>query len=309
MSRGSGLSDRTGVPLPLLAAMLAVCCWGIGPLLVKAISASSTTISLYRMWVAVPVALLVCRLSGNKLTVEILRRSLPAGALFAFSIVCGFASFQHTSVANATLIGALTPVLVLLVAGRLFGERVTRRDLSFAALSMLGVLAVVLGASKTAGASFYGDMLAVANLIGFTVYFLEVKRQRTRGIPSAAYLAGIMLTGALVLTPYALLTSHDLGAIGGTDWLWIILMVLIPGTVGHGLMNWAQGQVDVTILSLMTLANPVISTVGAWIVYDESLAVVQVLGAMVVLVGLGGVVVGHQGMAPKEVVEVGEPAM
>ena len=34
-------------------------------------------------------------------------------------------------------------------------------------------------------------------------------------------------------------------------------------------MNWAQRYVDVTISSLMTLANPVVTTIGAWLVYDQ----------------------------------------
>jgi drug/metabolite transporter (DMT)-like permease len=91
-----------------------------------------------------------------------------------------------------------------------------------------------------------------------------------------------------------LLTSHDLGAIGGRDWLWLFALVLIPGTLGHGLMNWAQRYVDVTISSLMTLANPVVSTVGAWLVYDQVLNGVQILGAAVVLAALAAIVVAQR---------------
>ena len=66
-------------------------------------------------------------------------------------------------------------------------------------------------------------------------------------------------------------------------------MILIPGMVGHGLMMWAHHYVDVTVTSMMTLANPVVSIVGAWIIYDQDLAPAQMAGGVVVLVALGAI--------------------
>ena len=43
---------------------------------------------------------------------------------------------------------------------------------------------VVLGAGGTGGASLAGDLLAVANLFVFTVYFLVIKHRRGAGAPA-----------------------------------------------------------------------------------------------------------------------------
>jgi drug/metabolite transporter (DMT)-like permease len=59
--------------------------------------------------------------------------------------------------------------------------------------------------------------------------------------------------------------------------------------VGHGLMTWAHHYLDVTLTSMMTLANPVVSIIGAWIIYSQSLAVLQIFGAVVVLASLGAI--------------------
>ena len=61
-----------------------------------------------------------------------------------------FAAFRLTSVANATIIGALAPVFITLGAARWFGERVERRDLLFVGLSFAGVAAVAVGSSGLA---------------------------------------------------------------------------------------------------------------------------------------------------------------
>ena len=87
-----------------------------------------------------------------------------------------------------------------------------------------------------------------------------------------------------------LLTSDDLGAIHGLDWLSIIGMVLLTGLVGHGMMTWAQRHLDITVASLLSLGSPVISAVGAWILFSQDLSLVQIAGAVVVLAALGAIV-------------------
>src|SRR5713101_4807663 len=59
---------RVGGRLPYVAVCAAVLCWGIGPLLVRAISASAITIAFYRLWIAAPATLLVAYLARTPLT-------------------------------------------------------------------------------------------------------------------------------------------------------------------------------------------------------------------------------------------------
>ena len=87
------------------------------------------------------------------------------------------------------------------------------------------------------------------------------------------YMTGVMLIGAVVFTPYALLTSDDLGSLHGSEWLWILFIVLVPGAGGHVVMGWAHKYVDVSVSSLMTLGVPVVSAVAAWWLLDEGMSV------------------------------------
>ena len=104
----------------------------------------------------------------------------------------------------------------------------------------------------------------------------------------------MLLGAAVAVTPVAVVGSDDLFTISGWDWFWLAMMVLVPSTIGHGLMNWAQRYVDVTISSLMTLANPVVTTIGAWLVYDQvAQRACRSLGAAVVMLSLAGIVLAH----------------
>jgi drug/metabolite transporter (DMT)-like permease len=62
-------------------------------------------------------------------------------------------------------------------------------------------------------------------------------------------------------------------------------------------MTWAQRHVDITLASLLMLGGPVISAIGAWIVFSQQLSPVQIAGALVVLAALGAIVLEHHSNA------------
>ncbi len=276
--------------LAITVGAIAVFAWGFGPLLVRGIDASAPTIVFWRLWMAAPVMVAAAYLSGGRLTVPLLKTCLFPGLLFGTSMIVGFTSYQTTSIANATLIGALQPALMLFIGPWLFGDRTAARQILLAVIALAGIATVVLGANQSSGASLHGDVLALINLGLWTAYFVRVKQVRNQGVHAGALIAGVFCVAAVAVSPYVLLTSHDLGGIHGTDWLPIVAMVLVSGLVGHGLMTWAQRHLDITLASLLMLGSPVISAIGAWIVFGQQLGAVQIAGAFVVLAALGGIV-------------------
>ena len=273
---------RVSTPQVALAVVIVV--WSIGPLVNRGMHARGTVAGFYRMWLAVPVALAVARWRRTPVTWRNLRTSAPAGALFVSSYIVNYEALHRTTVANASLIGALQPVLVMLAAYPLFGERFGRVEIgwSIGALGGIGVF-VVSGHGHGGGhGALAGDLLAAVGLVLWTAYFLEMKRCRTV-VPVAAFLAGVFLTGALLITPYALLTGAPVGSIQGRDLALMTVMVLVPGMMGHGLMTWVQRHVEVGLAVMLTLASTVLTAVGAWVLFGQALTAAQVLGGALVL--------------------------
>lgn len=276
--------------IPLIAAITAVTAWGVGPLMTRAMSVSTQTLVFWRLIVGVPLMAVIAYATGGGFTKALLKRTAVPGILFSLSMMTGFASVQRTSVANATLITTLQPALVLLVAPRLFNERWRRRTLVLSSSAFAGVLLVVLAAASTSGAHVSGDLLALANVCIWTTYFVMTKRLRNEGIHSWSFLAAVFLWSNVVVVPWALLTTNDIGQMNKFDWIRVVGMAAGPGVVGHGAMTWAQRHIDVTLASLLGLMSPVISTVGAWIIFNQTLRPLQVLGGAVVLASLYGLI-------------------
>jgi len=277
------VAARRRSDLPLTAVATAVFVWSFGPLIVRASSVSSLTFAFWRLTMAVPVMWTAAVLLGGRPTVALFRQALPAGLLFGTSMILGFLSYRGTSIANATLIPALTPAVILVLAGRLFGERRSRRQLQLAGLAFVGVFVVVLGAGAGGTGRLRGDLFAVGNLAAWTTYFVMAKQIRNKNVHSWSLIATFFTIAAVVVAPVSVAFSHDLGASHLKDFGLYLLMILVPGLVGHGLMTWAQRDVDISVSSVLTLANAPLSMVGAWVLYDQALTAVQIVGVALVI--------------------------
>jgi drug/metabolite transporter (DMT)-like permease len=194
-------------------------------------------------------------------------------------------------------------VLVLAIASRLFGERPHLSDGLWAIVAIAGAGMVVLGADTAGDASAGGDLLAVAALFAWTWYFVASKRAREE-LGSFEYLAGLSVVALIVTTPFVLVRGEHLAVPELKGWAVIVAIALVNGALGHFLMNWAHAHVPLMIISLMTLAIPVIAAAAAALLIDEPLTTQQVLGMGIVVSALS-VVVLRSSRAVPSVIEAG----
>ncbi|MGH7786204.1 MAG: DMT family transporter [Candidatus Binatia bacterium] len=278
--------------LALGAVAVAVLTWGFSNVMIKVVSTTGLVASFYRLWFAIPLLWLLPLAMPSvrrRLDRAWLSGALIGGSLFALHQVLFFTSLKLTTVANVSLIGALQPPLVLLVAGRWFGERASRRTLAWSMVAVAGAVMVVLGSAGAPGWSPLGDLIAVANLFAFTAYFLASKRIReTSG--TTEYLLGLTTVAGLFILAANLLTGQQLTSPRGNDWLILFSLALFPGTLGHFLTNWAHPHTSAFVVSIIFLAVPVLACIGAAVVLDEVLGPLQVVGALVLLSGVAAVV-------------------
>ena len=283
-----------------VATSVAVTLWGLSNVLIKHLSADGLTLALDRLWIGTATYAVVHHMLGGKITWRSLRYSWLGGITFASNIAFFWVALRHTTVADATVIGALQPALVLLVAGPLFAERINARQVIFTVVGIIGVAVAVSFSAPSAGRTWFGDLLAAGALVTFTGYFVASKMARAK-LPAMDYQVSLLLVGAAVMTPVVLLSGH--GAVPGNkvDLAWAALIALVPGS-GHLLVNWAHRSVGILVTSMLTLGIPVVSIAGAAAFLAEPLAPVQVVGVAITVVAVGLVIVA----APK-ISEVAEP--
>jgi drug/metabolite transporter (DMT)-like permease len=254
---------------------------------VKLTRIAALAFAFYRLWLGAVVMLSVLALSGRRLSVATLRRAAPGGVLFGANLCFFFAALKLTSVVDVLIVAALQPALTLIVAGPIFGERVTLHEVAWTVVSLIGVVLVVIGSSGTPVWSLEGDLLAVGALFAWTTYWLLSKHVR-RDVPAIDYMTAVTIIAAIVVTPVALLSGESF-TIRWQDWLWLVLFV-VGAQGGHSILAWSHAQVDVTISSLLILAEPVISSVAALLILGEPLPALSIAGGVVTVVAVGMVI-------------------
>jgi drug/metabolite transporter (DMT)-like permease len=206
---------------------------------------------------------------------------IALGAHFGFWI----SSLDHTSVAASVVLVSTQPVFVAILAYLIFGERTS--PLSFAGiLAALVGTAIIAGDDTVGSAALLGNALALAGAVTVAVYVLVGRYSRTGGIGVLPYSVVVYSAAALALLPVALVLDVRLWGYSSETWFWLWAITLGPQLMGHTVFNWALRYVEASVISGTILAEPVISSLLAWLVLSETPGLPTILGGCVVLIGL-----------------------
>lgn len=279
------------------AVALTVVFWSAGNLIVRDSPLTGPQIAFWRYVLAAIIYSAVHRAIVGPFRIADMKRAAPTAIAIALEIVLFFVALKQTTVANATVIGALMPLLLFGVATRRFSERIPLGVIVATGLALFGVAAVVFGAAGGAELQLGGDALAVGALILFAAYFTFAKIAR-ESMPAFTLQWHSLLIGVPILLVVTVVDSGELYVPQGAEWVHVLGLVVFPST-GHLLINWAHEYVSLTLSSLMTLGVPVLSIVGAGVFFDETLAAIQVAGTIVVLIVLSWAIVQTNRIRPE----------
>ncbi|MGH8667242.1 MAG: DMT family transporter, partial [Burkholderiales bacterium] len=129
------------------------------------------------------------------------RRLVPAGILgmAAYSGLV-YLGLQWTSATNAALINAALPIVIAALGGLLYRQRLALLQWSGVAVSLAGVVAIVLQTGDGSAAVNPGDLWVFAAVVGFAIYTVCFGRARS-GLPPGCYLAAMIAIAATASLP------------------------------------------------------------------------------------------------------------
>ncbi|MBI1258674.1 MAG: EamA family transporter [Chloroflexi bacterium] len=286
---------QTSQPGDLWLVIAAASIWGTIGVATQAIYNTDTTTSLFinlgRMIIAAPVLLLLCwRVMGRSMFM-IRRRDLGimllSGVLLALSQASYFAGIRATGVTISTLLTiCIAPVIVTVLSVLLKMEMLSRRVILALVLALVGsVLLVGLQAPE----GTHDDLL-----LG-TLFALL----------SAVTYAGMIICGRFLAADYHPLQVTALNFVAGTitlilinllsgiiivhtaqGWLLILYLGLVPTALAYWLFQTGLRTVSATAASIISLLEPSVAALLAWLLFGETLAATGVLGGALLIVSI-----------------------
>lgn len=290
---GSGDSGIPQLPGPLVAGGIAVGVIAVSTaaILIRLADAHPLALSFWRCAIgAVVLAPFAIRSHRRAPAFDAgqRRQLLGAGLFLAVHFALFISALDHTTVASASVLVAMSPLFVGLGAAAFLSEPPSRRTWVGIVLAGLGAAGVGLADAAGGGVAanpLLGDVLAFGGAAAVAGYLL-IGRAARRRLPVAVYAAAVYGVAALVLLPVCLLAGVELWGYSTGTWLAIFGLVAGPQLLGHTVFNTLLSTVTATVVAVTVLAEPVGATILAAVLLDELPAVGFWASAPLILLGV-----------------------
>jgi drug/metabolite transporter (DMT)-like permease len=287
------ISIRLQKFLPVLALLLAMILWASSFIALKI--AFRTYDPMVVIFGRLLVATLCFIVFGRRLYRSLVYRPGDYKLLLfmAFCEPCLYFVFEamaveNTSAAQAGMMTAMLPILVMAAAALILKEKVNRRAWVGGGLAVFGVCWLTLASVSTADAPdpVLGNFYEFLAMVCATGYIIVLKHLTTRYSPF--FLTAVQaVVGCLFYLPLLFLPGTNLP---GTFDMVSTFAVLYLGAVvtlgAYGLYNYAIKLVPASQATLYVNLIPVFTAVMSWMILDETFTLVQCTAAGVVMAGV-----------------------
>ncbi|MCM3388225.1 DMT family transporter [Ureibacillus chungkukjangi] len=274
---------------PFIPIIIGVISISLSAIFVKLAQADSGVIAFYRLLFSV---LIMSPLFFYKHTHELkdlTKRdwifSSIAGIFLAFHFILWFESLRYTSVASSTVLVTLQPLFAFIGTYFFFKEKFSVKTILSGVIAIMGSVLISWGDFKVSGSALYGDLLALIACALITAYLLFGQDVRKR-VSLITYTMVVYSSSTICLFFYVLIKGESFGPYSSMTWLWFLLLAIIPNLLGHTLFNWAVKWVSTNVISIAVLFEPIGAAILAYFVFAEKLIATQIIGGIIVIVGI-----------------------
>lgn len=272
--------------IPILIGVISV---AMSAIFVKMTTVDAGVTAFYRMLFSIllmsPIFLYSYLPEIKKLNRRDWAFSAIAGIFLAFHFILWFESLNYTSVASSTVLVTLQPLFAFAGTYFFFKERLSAKTLISGAVAITGSIVIAYGDFRVSGSALFGDILALIACALITAYLLFGQDVRKR-LSLVTYTFIVYGFSTVTLFFYIIVKGESFAPYPKEEWMWFLLLALIPNLLGHTLFNWAVKWVSTNVISIAILFEPVGAAVLAYFILGELVSESQIIGGSIVIAGL-----------------------
>lgn len=193
-----------------------------------------------------------------------------------------------TSAVNGSIIMTLTPVLVLIWAALLIGERITRTKVIGVLLGLIGAVVILYQPDEmlTSG-DWRGDILVFINGASYACYLVLVKPLMKKYQPMTV-VTWVFTIAILFVVPvgYNQISIVDFTTLPSYAWWSMTYTIIIVTVVVYFLNAWTLVRVNSSVVGAFIYLQPVFASLTAILFFDEIFLLKHLLAAAFVFVGV-----------------------
>ncbi len=246
-------------------------------------------------WLVAVLAFLPFGLKPLMAEWKILKKNIPYLVLTSvlgitiFNTLIYFAG-QTTTALNLSLISITFPIFIIILSRILFGEKITVPRLFGIILVISGIVFLVTGGdiSKLTGISFsLGDLWMLIAAFTFALYSIQLRR-KPEGLGIRSLQMATFITGLIFLSPFFLWKTLAIphSAFETRTILSILYVGIFASLIAFIFWNKAIVKIGPTKSGMVYYTLPLFSGVLAFLVLKESVTVVHLISAVLIISGI-----------------------
>ncbi len=286
----TGLFDSVAAR-PRAAALLGALCTSFSGILYRFAEVSPSTVTVFRCLYGLPVLVLVAWLERRRygpLPNRAIRLAVVAGVFFAGDLLTWHHAVDAVGAGLATVLGNLQVLVVGFVAWAVLGERPPRPVIAAAPIVLGGAVLI----SGVVGGGAYGTNpplgvgLGLLTALCYAGYLLVIRRG-TNDIRRPAGPVAVSTASTLVVAIIAGIVIGDLDPV--PSWPshgWLALLGLTSQSMGYLLISMSLPRLPAAVVSIILLAQPVVTVGLARALLDELPSTAQIAGVVLIIGGI-----------------------
>lgn len=265
---------------------------GSASILVKLSSASAIACAFWRLFLSSMLTLVLCLIADPSTTIT--KRTLDktkivmifvAGISLAFHFILWMESLFLVPIAISVTIVVAYPLHLAIIEIIWDKEGKVFVPLIGLLLGFLGILVLFREAYVYAKFNFFGVALSFIASILAAIYFY-MGRYLRRTIDLYSYSFYVYTIASAIVLIYSLIIKENVFEYLPKSWLWFLLLAIVPMIGGHTVMNYLLKFYRSSSVTSIALAEPVIASIFAAIVFREVVELLHIVCLAIILMGV-----------------------
>lgn len=272
---------------PRLALFIGILCISIFPVIVRMNLTSGLISAFYRMAIATAI-ILPFAIYKKKLHLENFKMLLPiavCGILFASDIAVWNISIQNSSATQATLLTNLSPIWVG-VFSLLFLSFRPRKSFWLGTLIALIGMTVFVGIDTILNLQLdFAFFLGILSGVLYALYIL-VSKSVLEKLEVVTFITYSMIFSTIFLFLINVAFGEQFFGFSNKGWISLFIQGIVCQLIAWLLISYSTKNMRATRVSLSLLSQAIFATLLAAIFINENITSVQMIGSVIILVGI-----------------------
>ena len=213
---------------------------------------------------------------------------LVGGIWFGIHLLSGFEALKHTTILVSGVLGGTLPIWVALLEVYLLKAHFNRVIWVGLGITLLGGIIITLAGSGDASLGDnpgLGSMLALTAAVAGAIYAIVGRKVRD-SISLIPYLWLVFIIGGMTSLLLVMVNGQTFIGYDNTAYFAIILLVLLPQLICHGIYNYSLRRLPATFVSVVGQLGIVISAVLAFLFFREVPNIWEIPGSIAIIFGI-----------------------